>query len=363
VKSIAFVLNYPLQNQIDVGHLDVLMVMFRNALKLFDEVHVLSPRDNRKYDLGKRIFVHSLPSTHKALAYVSPFADLAFLVRLIRRKNVKVIRAMAVSSGAVVVAASKITGVPCVVSVHTDRDKVNEVLPDPVLKKAVLDRLEPWVLRNTRIVPVVTEYISGYARRKGAKNVVMHHNFVDTKAFKPLGRKARKPVVFFAGRLDAPKGVERLVRLAPRIHAEVRIAGSGPDEAKLKQMARGMKNVVFLGSLKHEKELPRELASAWVFASPWMSGFTLIESLACGTPIVGTDVEWTKEIVTQKTGVLTRDGDDEAFVRAINSLLKDKKRRAAMGKAGRSLVEKEFSRESYEKRELAIYSHLLPKRK
>lgn len=135
---------------------------------------------------------------------------------------------------------------------------------------------------------------------------------VDPEVFKPLrsartphlraslGLQADKRVVLYVGRLSRLKGVHLIAdafTAAARDHEDLQLAivGNGEEEGSLRaQVAhRGLSDrVVFAGKILHD-ELPRwyNAADVFVAASERESvGLTVLEALACGTPVVATRV-------------------------------------------------------------------------
>jgi glycosyltransferase involved in cell wall biosynthesis len=73
-------------------------------------------------------------------------------------------------------------------------------------------------------------------------------------------------------------------------------------------------------------------------------GLSLVESLACGRPVVATRGGGMVEIVDgQKVGLLVERGDAAGLAEALVTLLEDDTQRAAMGRNGRALVAKHFT--------------------
>jgi glycosyltransferase involved in cell wall biosynthesis len=82
----------------------------------------------------------------------------------------------------------------------------------------------------------------------------------------------------------------------------------------------------------------------------------LLEASACARPVVATDVPGCREIVRPgETGLLVRPHDVAALAEGIAALAGDPARRAAMGRAGRALVERNFAEQIVARQTLALY--------
>ena len=90
----------------------------------------------------------------------------------------------------------------------------------------------------------------------------------------------------------------------------------------------------------------------------------LLTAAACGKPLIATDVPGCRDIVTQGVnGLLVPARDPVALAAAIDSLLRDSSRRAAMGTAGREAVIRAFSVEKVAGQVVDLYRELLAERK
>jgi glycosyltransferase involved in cell wall biosynthesis len=158
------------------------------------------------------------------------------------------------------------------------------------------------------------------------------------------GHAARRRVVF-AGRVVTPKGIGVLVRAARRVDGEFVICGDGWQLEAMRRLARRLcvqERVRFTGWLAAQ-DLARELAQASVVAMPslWPEPFGLvgIEAHAAGRPVVasatGGVADWLQDGIS---GLSVTPGDEQALAAALNELLADPARQAAMGEAGRKLV-------------------------
>ena len=140
-----------------------------------------------------------------------------------------------------------------------------------------------------------------------------------------------KKIVFFFGRHVPYKGLEHLICGIDQLctDAIVVIAGQGPLTEKLQALAQGT-NIHFVGQLS-ESQLRIYLHAADVFAFPSITrneafGVALAEAMYCGLPAVtftieSSGVNWVN--IANETGLEVKNGDEKAFVEAINRLLKD----------------------------------------
>jgi teichuronic acid biosynthesis glycosyltransferase TuaC len=138
----------------------------------------------------------------------------------------------------------------------------------------------------------------------------VHYTGVDLSLFTPLPRAATKsalgvsgPLIVCAGNLLERKGQRLIVEALTHIpNAMLVLIGQGPDRDLLaaKAAAFGLADRVrFTGSIAHG-EMARWLAAADVFALASASeglANVWVEALACGTPIVITDVGGAREVV------------------------------------------------------------------
>lgn len=185
----------------------------------------------------------------------------------------------------------------------------------------------------------------------GIRTVI--YNGVDPADF-PLAEPRATGVLRLVtvGRLAEPKGQEfaisalRLV-LDAGMDAELTLVGSGPNEQSLRQaaVAHGVDHKVrFSGSARDPRPF---LTDADVFLLPSThEGFSnaLLEAMACGLPVVATDVGGNAEALLHETGgLIVAPRDARALAEAILRLAGQRPRLHEMGIANRGRVETHFS--------------------
>src|SRR5262249_8414994 len=114
----------------------------------------------------------------------------------------------------------------------------------------------------------------------------------------------------------------------------------------------------------YREDVPEILAASNVTVDASYAGLgltgTLRESLAVGTPVIGTDIEGNPELVLHgKTGLLVKPHDPVGIAEALCALTDDPERGHAMGRAGRTLVEERFSTAVKVERTEQLYRRLL----
>jgi teichuronic acid biosynthesis glycosyltransferase TuaC len=163
-----------------------------------------------------------------------------------------------------------------------------------------------------------------------ADRITVHHTGVDLDQFHPLNRCATRaildvkgPLIVSVGALIPRKGQGILIdALADIAGATLVLVGKGEDQAKLQQQAHiaGLSDRVrFTGALPGDK-IAQWLAAADVMALPSASeglANAWIEALACGTPIVITDVGGAREVLHDDTAGRIAKRDAASFAAAI----------------------------------------------
>ncbi len=188
-----------------------------------------------------------------------------------------------------------------------------------------------------------------------------------------LGIAPESFVLIFIGHLLRTKGLFELIdafsllcREYPDSH--MILVGAGEHDRIL--AARVAKADVggrahFVGARPHD-EIPGWLSAADVLVLPsWHEGLpnVVVEAMACERPVVATRVGGIPEAVEDgKSGILVEKGDVEALANAITLLARDPTRRAAMGSAGRQIVEQRFTWEKNTQKTIEVYREVLGER-
>jgi glycosyltransferase involved in cell wall biosynthesis len=187
-------------------------------------------------------------------------------------------------------------------------------------------------------------------------------NFVDAESLE-ASDEYEDAFVYF-GRLAPEKGISTLIKAAAQARVPLRIVGTGPEEASLRQLAiQSGADVTFTGYLSG-KPLRDAIASARavVIPSEWYENapLSVMEASAQGRPVIGARIGGIPELI--------RDGET-GFVftsASVDSLAQTLVQVAAMpvatlrriGSAGRDWMRAEFSAIAYQTRMLRVYGEL-----
>lgn len=131
----------------------------------------------------------------------------------------------------------------------------------------------------------------------------------------------------YAARLEHVKGIFVLLDAFKKLPKQkLLILGTGPDEEKVKAYIEQnqMNNVVCKGFTPHDEAVGYiNQAKAVIYPSLWYEGFpmTIVESLACGTPVIASDTpNLAEKIIHGETGEIFKTGNENDLIRAVKQI-------------------------------------------
>lgn len=176
------------------------------------------------------------------------------------------------------------------------------------------------------------------------------------------------PIVGNVAALVPHKGQRHLVEAAALVVRDVPdarflIAGEGELRPTLERHIREhhLEKHVFLAGFRPDVLSLHKGFDLFVMSSVTEGlGTSLLDAMACGTPIVATAAGGIPEVVVDgETGLLVPPRDDRALAAAIVRLLKDEALRARMGAAGLARVREHFSAERMVRDTVAVYEAVI----
>ncbi|HWD72555.1 MAG TPA: glycosyltransferase family 4 protein [Actinomycetota bacterium] len=193
-----------------------------------------------------------------------------------------------------------------------------------------------WLLgarRNLAMMLAPSRYTAAILERDAGRVPIRHlPNGIYLPAPQPL---PGCPSVLYAGRLESYKGVGILLQAMKRLvttmpTSRLVVAGDGSKRAALEGLAHrlGLAHHVAFAGWVSPHHLPRYYAASQVVAVPSLCPETLptvvIEALAVGRPVVGSNVGGIPELVTDGvTGKIVEPGDVDGLADALLGILSD----------------------------------------
>lgn len=234
---------------------------------------------------------------------------------------------------------AKQQNIPCIITYHTPThlythygtNLLSPYLPESSIKRISnvlqkgLTKWERFVLKFCDLITVPSYTIAEYLKEQGIENIKVVSNGIDINLFKPVKlKKEKERCIGYCGRIGYEKHLEDLIYLSEKFDGEILIAGEGPAkeyyEKLYKKLSKSKSNrIKFLGKIPHE-ELPKFYSKLDFLIFPSVvetQGLAAVESMACGTPVIGADALALKETIKNgKTGYLYKPGNvDELFIK------------------------------------------------
>lgn len=176
----------------------------------------------------------------------------------------------------------------------------------------------------------------------------------------------RNPIVFCARRHEERYGVQYFIESIPHVirkipDARFVIGGVGPLTKKYIMMVKGKglrKYVRFVGKIPYG-EMPEYMAACDVYVSPSLSdgsSATLLEAMACGKPVVVSDIPGNREwIKNEETGFVVPLRNPFAMASATINLLQNKDLMSSFGRRNLEVVKKRANIQ----KSLALYEKMM----
>lgn len=154
-------------------------------------------------------------------------------------------------------------------------------------------------------------------------------NAIDINSL-PIGSDSRyDKQIIFAGRLSKEKGILTILEITKDLPSDIHllIIGSGPEESAVIESTKNKENIHFLGYQPKEKTIPLIRGSTVLIQPSFAEGIsaTLLEAMACKTPIIATNIGGNKELLgNNNVGILIEPGDSKILLKKIIELVNDK---------------------------------------
>ncbi|MDC4204091.1 MAG: glycosyltransferase [Candidatus Manganitrophus sp.] len=230
---------------------------------------------------------------------------------------------------------------------------------------AISERVKEDLLRFDRIPLAKVKVIPN-----GVDPLLFENPISKEEARRKLSLPEQAVVIGTVGRLSIAKGHKNLLNAFQLLLDEggwpdlrLVLVGEGPLRENLEQMVQkgGLeKAVLFLGTRRDVPDCLRAF-DLFVFSSLWEGQpAAVIEAMAAGLPIVSTDYEGVREIITDRVeALLVRSDDPKALKEGMVQLLRDGTLSQSLGKAARRRVVGQLSVQRIVQEYETLYKELL----
>jgi len=273
------------------------------------------------------------------------------------------------------------TGIPTIVMEWENIPKNVEALPYSKIKKYNREHATHFVAITEKAKEALI--IEGV----GPDRISVVPAGLDCERFKPaekneqvaekLGISKDLIRILFVGRLVPEKGIFDLLNAFSILlrnvqNVELLIVGSGSSsmQIQISQLVENLKiggKVKFLGSIEYSN-MPQIHNLADVFCLPsiptktWAEqfGYSMVEAMACGKPVVSTSTGSIPEVVKDRaTGILVKPNDPRGLESALEELILNKQERDAFGRNAREWVLQKFEANKVAGQLANIYSRFV----
>lgn len=280
--------------------------------------------------------------------YLTPYLFCRVFIWVLANKNrIDVIHAHGLNAALIGGILKKLFHKKLIVSIHA----IYELDKDSKTAKRIV-----YILNKTDKVLCLSkgsynELIS-FGLHKAKLDLFKH--WIALNIFKPLNKTllrnklniADKFTVLFAGRLIEKKGVKILVKVAKKLpQINFVFVGTGPEEKFLKEQERELSNLKFIGSVENKIMYKcYNIADLFCAPSQYEEGFgrSIIEAVACGLPVVGSNRGGIPEALDKSVSILL-DPTVENIKAAIEKLYINKELYLRLSQNCRRYAETNFS--------------------
>jgi len=339
--------------------------------EIMDNIHVHRFRWLEPKTFRALVHFHGLMDTFRMITYV---ISLFFnLIRIIRKYKIQIIHAHSViPTGFVASIVSKLMHKPLFITAHGM--DINNFENSRIFNYFIASSL------NSSFKSIaVSEDLAKKMRFmvKDKNRVFVLRNAVDTDRFNPTRDKSIRSkfdindediLILFVGYLDEFKGIFELINAFNVINSENRnvklmMVGTGPKKEDLLKILTKMNiedEVIFTGRVEPQK-IHKYYQAADIFVLPsYTEGLpvSVLEAMACGLPVVATNVGGIPEIITDRVnGFIVPSKNEKELIKKLAALTNNKDYREKFSQKSVEKINDEFNSGKKLKRLVDLYQN------
>ncbi|UUZ90816.1 glycosyltransferase family 4 protein [Paenibacillus sp. P25] len=198
--------------------------------------------------------------------------------------------------------------------------------PSPIIRK-IVHFLDKWALHPSRIARY-TSISQTVAKRKDYFPESVNVDVIYPPTSLTQLHEGQYKYFLVVGRLDGPKRVSLIIEAMKHVNSDVEllIAGSGPEESNLRNVASGDRRIKFIGYINNQKLVDLYKDALAVIYVPYDEdyGLVTIEAMHCGKPVITCkDSGGTTEFVIHEQTGLLADSTPASLGKQMNILAND----------------------------------------
>jgi len=342
--------------------------------KQHNEVHIITPSPDPNKNTTPihmhRYPIHTYPDEGPIRAFIDGLTFFKKTVKTIKEIKPDIIHAQNITNSIPAYIAWKKYHIPYTICIHGNLELMGPFLPASL--KRFWPQL-PHIKEAAQIITLTNEMATQFEKELGTKPVVIP-NGVDLDRFYPAEnnemKKSASPVILTLSRIDNKKGLEYAIESMKKVHAKfptakLMIVGDGKYRSeleKLVEMNMLSATVEFTGLIPNS-EVPVYLRNADLFLLPSLYEglpLTLLEAMACGLPVISTQVSIAPEIITTwKNGYIIPFKSPDAISEAIIDLLSNSDKRRQCAENSFRAAKETMSWENVAKQYAELYQFIL----
>lgn len=266
--------------------------------------------------------------------YNGHIASLALTPRVRRFRPDLVLAYWVYPDGYAALRTAQALGVPCV---------VGALGSDIHVRSGINDKMTRRTIAGIDALLTVSEAMRQYAIREFAADPARVHTIINgfnTAVFRPLDQPALRAkwgvrpdekLIVYVGRFVEAKGMRELITAFQQLAQDdprvtLALVGDGVMKEELMTLVR---STGLTGRVHLPGGLPPEQVAEWINAADvltlpsWSEGYpnVVVEGVACGRPVVATDVGGTREILHERNGILIPPKNAVALTGALREAL------------------------------------------
>lgn len=278
-----------------------------------------------------------------------------YIFKITNKEKIDLIHAhWIIPSGLMSIFVKLISRIPLIISVHgSDISLIKYPFLKSIIKQ-ILKNVDMCTVNSTATKDLTLNVI------KSNKRLKIIPMGVDLNIFKPKFKCAdgvyskKRPTILTVGRLDKKKGMNYLIDAMPEIirkfpKAKLVIVGDGPEKNNITMLIKKLnldKNVDLIGAVQN-KNLPSFYQKADLFVLPSLNeglGVVLLEAMACGTPVIGSNVGGITDIIINgENGFLTISENPQNLAEKIITVLSNNDLQKKFSENGFRTIKEKFS--------------------